>query len=185
MSYLGRSSHHLRTCMYVVIMCNSRCIRKEFGFMCFVGGLSVMCWFAPEYGYLGFYCIWLDIRTYRYVRVPIDNYSRLVCLAATWWTAINLEISLKVMHNWAYLTCFLMAWLNCSISGIFSSLDAQFRDMPRLAVSSRTGLNLLSECIHVILKPCCRYSFWTCLNSSSMLFIFRFLIILPVANILF
>ena len=34
------------------------------------------------------------------------------------------------------------------------------------------------------LKPCCRYSWWTCLIKYSMLFIFLFLIILTVANIM-
>ena len=36
----------------------------------------------------------------------------------------------------------------------------------------------------VILKPCCRYSLWDCLIPSSLLFMFRFLITIYVANIM-
>ena len=46
MRCLGQSNHRLRTCMHVVIMCNARCVRRELGFMCFEGVLSVMRWFA-------------------------------------------------------------------------------------------------------------------------------------------
>ena len=32
MSYLGRSNHRPRTCMYIVAMCDARWISKEFGY---------------------------------------------------------------------------------------------------------------------------------------------------------
>ena len=34
MSYFGRSNHCLRTYMYVVTMCDARCVSREFGYTC-------------------------------------------------------------------------------------------------------------------------------------------------------
>ena len=80
-------------------------------------------------------------------------------------------------------TRYLTVWSNRSISGACSFLDAQFKDIMRSAISARTDSNSLSACLIVILNPHCRYSLWTCLIPSSLFFIFRFLIILPVENI--
>ena len=75
-------------------------------------------------------------------------------------------------------------WLNCSILGTCYFLDAQFRDMPRSSIAALRGSKLLLACMSVILNPRYRYSLCTCLIPSSMFFIFLFLIILPVENIL-
>ena len=56
--------------------------------------------------------------------------------------------------------------------------------MPRSAISACRGSNLLSACMRVFLKSCFRYSLWTCLIPYLVFFIFRFLIILPVTNIM-
>ena len=84
----------------------------------------------------------------------------------------------------AYRTHYFTVSLNRSISGNCSFLDAQFRDILRSAIYAHRGSNLLSACMRVILKPCCRYSLWTCLIPYLVFFIFRFLIILPVTNIM-
>ena len=34
MSYLGRSNHRLHTCMYIVTICDARCVIQAFGYMC-------------------------------------------------------------------------------------------------------------------------------------------------------
>ena len=75
--------------------------------------------------------------------------------------------------------------LNCSISGTCYFLGAQFRDMPMSAISAHSSSNSLSACIRVILEPHYRYSLLTCLIPSSIFFIFLFLIIIPVANIIY
>ena len=104
---------------------------------------------------------------------------------ATRWTIVNLDIRLKIMDAQADQTRSLTVRLNFSISGRCSFLDAQFINMPRSEVSARSGSNSLSECIRVVFKPCFRYILLTYLIPSSMLFNFLFLIILPVANIIF
>ena len=63
-------------------------------------------------------------------------------------------------------------------------LDAQFRFMPRAVMSLSSGLNSQSLCMCVILKPRCRYNLCTCVITSAMCSTFRFLIILPVANMM-
>ena len=73
---------------------------------------------------------------------------------------------------------------NSSISGKCSFLDAQVKDMERSAIYAYRGLNLISACISVILKPHFRYSLRTCLIPSSMFFAFILLIMIPVANIM-
>ena len=88
------------------------------------------------------------------------------------------------MDDWADQTRSLMVRLNRSISGTCSLLDTQSRDMTISDIYAHIGSNSLSACMRVILKPRCRYRLWTCVIPLSMLFIFRFLIILTVANIM-
>ena len=78
-----------------------------------------------------------------------------------------------------------MVLLNHSISGTCYFLDAQLRDIPRSSISAHSGSNSLSSCMWGVFKPCCRYSFLTCLIPSSVFFTFQVLIMLPVANIMF
>ena len=59
------------------------------------------------------------------------------------WTIINLEIRLKGMTAQVDRTRYFMLQLNRSISGTCYFLDAQFRDMPRSAISARRGSNLI------------------------------------------
>ena len=61
-------------------------------------------------------------------------------------------------------------------------LGAQFRFMPRVVISLRSGSNLQSSCICGILKPRCSYNLCTCMIPSAVFSIFRFLIILPMEN---
>ena len=103
---------------------------------------------------------------------------------AKMWTIINLDICLKGLATWEDQTRYLMVQLNISISGTCSFLDAHFRDIPRSAISARSGPNALSFYICVVLKPHCRHILLTCLIKSSMFFEFLFWIILPVANIM-
>ena len=88
------------------------------------------------------------------------------------------------MADWSDQMRSLMVQFNRSISETCYFLDAQFMDMKRSAISTRRGSNSLPAFIRVILKARFRYSLWDCLIPCSMLFIFRFLIILSVANIL-
>ena len=99
-------------------------------------------------------------------------------------TIINLDIHLKGIAARADRTHSLTVQFNFSISSTCSFFDAKFRNIPRSAIYNFRGSNSLSACICVILKPRFRYSLWTCLIPSQMFFIFRFLIILPVANIM-
>ena len=127
----------------------------------------------------GAFCVGQSWARFRRRKVFIKKIS-----AATRWTIIHLEISLKVMAAWTDRTFSLVVWLNHSISGTCYFLDGKFREMPRSSISACSGSNYLSSCKHVILKPCCRYSLLTCLIKSSMFFTFLFLIIIPVANIM-
>ena len=88
------------------------------------------------------------------------------------------------MSAWADWKRSLTFHLNQSISGTCYFLDTQFKDITRSTISAHRGSNLLSAGICVILKPLCMYSLWNCLITSSILFIFRFLNILPVADIM-
>ena len=99
------------------------------------------------------------------------------------WTIINLDICLKGLATWEDQTRYLMVQLNLSISGTCSFLDVHFRDIPRSAISARSGPNALSVYICVVLKPHCRYILLTCLIPYSMFFTFWLLIIIPVVNI--
>ena len=103
---------------------------------------------------------------------------------ATRLTIINLDICLKDVAAREYCNNSLTVRLNCSISGTCSFLDAKFRDMPISFISARSGSNLISVCIHVFLKTCCRYSLLNYLILSSMFFTFLFLIILTVVKII-
>ena len=88
------------------------------------------------------------------------------------------------MADWADQKHSLNIRLYHSISGKYSFLETKFRGMTRSAIFARIGSDLLSVCIHVILKPRCRYILLNCLITSSMLFNIRFLIIFPAANIM-
>ena len=100
------------------------------------------------------------------------------------WTIISLDIHLKIMHDWEDRTRSLTLQLKRIISVTCSFLDMQFMDMTGSAISAHSSWNLLSACIRVVFKPHFRYSLLTCLIISTMFSIFRFLIILPVENIL-
>ena len=86
------------------------------------------------------------------------------------------------MSTWEDWTHSLTVLLNHSILGTCSFLDEKFRYMPISAISICRGSNLLSECMRVILNPHFSYSLLTCLIISSILFIFRLIIILPFEN---
>ena len=104
-------------------------------------------------------------------------------VVATIWTIVYLYICLKDMAAWVYQTRSLVLQLNRSILGTHYFLDAQFRDMRRFTISVHISTNSLSSCLRVILKPHCRYILWTGIIPSSILFIFQFMGIIPVANI--
>ena len=104
---------------------------------------------------------------------------------ATIYNIMSLYIRLNVMVAWEDLTRSLTVRMKCSISGICYFLDAQFRFMPRVVIYFRIGLNLQSVRICVILKPRCRYNLCTCMIPSAIFSNFRFLIILPVAKMMF
>ena len=55
-------------------------------------------------------------------------------------TIISLDIRLNGMVAWADLMRYLTVWMECSISGTCFFLDAQFRFMPRAAISLRSDL---------------------------------------------
>ena len=61
-------------------------------------------------------------------------------------------------------------------------LYEKFRFIPIAVIYLRSGSNLLSACISVIVNPRCRYNLYICIIPSVMFLNFRFLIILPVAN---
>ena len=103
---------------------------------------------------------------------------------ATRCTIMSLYIHLNGMVALADLTCSLTVRMKRSISGTCYFLDAQFKFMPRPVISLRIGSNSKSVCMCVILKPCCRYNVCTCVILSAMFSIFRFLTILPVANMM-
>ena len=92
---------------------------------------------------------------------------------------------MKGMAYCAYGTRSLTVRFNSSIPGTCFFLDAKFRDMPRSAVSVHRGSNYPASCNHVIFNSCFVYSLLNCLTPSSVLFNFRFLIILPVLSITF
>ena len=102
----------------------------------------------------------------------------------TIWNKIDPDIFLKGMAVWADLTRSLTEYLNCSISGTCYLLNEQFRNMTRSSILSCRVSNLLSVCIHVVLRPRCRYVLRTYSNLSIRLFNLRFVIILTVANII-
>ena len=56
--------------------------------------------------------------------------------------------------------------------------------MPREVISLHSGSNSQSSFIYVILKPRCRYNLCTCMIPSTMFSIFRFLIIISMANMM-
>ena len=91
----------------------------------------------------------------------------------------------KGMDDWEDWKHSLAVWLNSSTLGTSYLLDYQFRDMPTSTIYAYRGSKYLPACMRMILKSLCRFSLWTCLIPSSMFFIFRFLIILPVTNIMF
>ena len=99
-------------------------------------------------------------------------------------TIINLDIHLNGMVSRADLARSLTVRTKRLISGTCSFLDAQFRFIPRAVISLRSGSNSQSVCICVIFKPRCRYNLCTCVIPSAMFSNFRFLIILPVANMM-
>ena len=99
-------------------------------------------------------------------------------------TIISLYTSLNGMAARVDMTCYLTVRMKCSISGTCSFLDAHLRFIPRSVISLNIGPKLLSACMRVILIPRCRYNLCTCVIPSAMLFIFRFLIILPVENMM-
>ena len=103
---------------------------------------------------------------------------------ATRYTIMSLDISSNGMVAWADLTRSLMVRTKRSISGTCYFLDAQFRFMPRAVISLRSVSNSQSVCICVILKLRCRYNLCTCVIISAMFSNFRFLIILPVENMM-
>ena len=88
------------------------------------------------------------------------------------------------MADRAGLTRSLTVQIKCSISGTCYFLCAQFRFIPRSVISVHSGSNHLSEFMRVILNPHFRYNLCTCVIPSAMFLIFRFLIILPVSNIM-
>ena len=103
---------------------------------------------------------------------------------ATRCTIIGLDIRLNVMVDWTDLTSSLTVRMKRSTSGTCSFFYAQFRFMPRAVISLRSGSNSQSLCMCVILKPRCRYSLCTCVIPSAKCLNFRFLVILPVANMM-
>ena len=101
---------------------------------------------------------------------------------ATRFIIIRLYIRLNGMVDRAYLMRYLTVDIKRSISGKCSFLDAQFRFIPRVVIYLRSVSNLLLVCIYVILKPHFRYRLFTCMILSTMVSMFRFLIVIPVAN---
>ena len=95
-----------------------------------------------------------------------------------------MDILLNGMVDRADLTGSLMVRMKRSISRTCSCLDAHFRFMPRAFVSLCSGSNSQSVCMCVILKPRCRYNLCTCVIPSTMCSTSRFLIIVPVANMM-
>ena len=86
------------------------------------------------------------------------------------------------MADWVDRTRSLAVQLNCSISCTCSFLDAQFKEIPRSDISAHSGSNSLPAYMCVMFEPRSRHILLTFLIQSSMLFTFRFLIILPVEN---
>ena len=103
---------------------------------------------------------------------------------ATICTIISLDICLTGMVARVDLTCSLTVRMKCSISGTCYFLDAQFRSMPIEVISLSSGSNSQLVYIFVILKPLCRYNLCTHVITSAMFSIFRFLVILPVENMM-
>ena len=99
-------------------------------------------------------------------------------------TIISLDIRLNSMLDWAHLTRSLMARMKHSILGSCSFLCARFRFIPRMVISLHSGSNSLSVCICVILKSRYSYNLCTCVIPSTLFSVLRFLVILPVANIM-
>ena len=103
---------------------------------------------------------------------------------ATRYTIISLDINLNGVVDRADMTLSLTVRTKRSISRTRYFLDAQFRFMPIEVIYLRNGPNLQSACICVNLKPCCRYSLYTCMISPEMFSMFWLLIILTVANMI-
>ena len=97
----------------------------------------------------------------------------------TRWAIIHLEICLKGISSWVYQTSYLAVWLNCEISSTCSILDAQFRDMKISAIYFRRGSKFLSSRIRGM-----QVYLVNLFNSIFNLFIFEYLIILTMANIM-
>ena len=89
------------------------------------------------------------------------------------------------MAAWTDLTHFLTFQINFSFSGTCYFLDEQFRFIPRVVISIHSGLKLMSACIRVIPNPQCGYNLCTCMIPNAKFFIFRFLIIISAANMMF
>ena len=101
---------------------------------------------------------------------------------ATRCTIIILDIRLNGTVAQADLTRSSTVQMKRSISWTCYFLDVQFRFIPRAVIYLRSGPNSQSSCICGILKPLWRYNLCTCMIPSAMFSIFRFLIIIPVAN---
>ena len=99
-------------------------------------------------------------------------------------TIISLDTCLNGMASRTDPTRYLTVQMKRSIPEICSFLDAQFSFIPIAFISLHSGLNSLSECIPVILKPRWRYYLCTYVIPSALLLVFRFLIILHVANMM-
>ena len=100
-------------------------------------------------------------------------------------TIISLDIHLNGILAWADLTRSLMVHIKRSSSGTCYFLDAQFRFMPRVVIYLRSGSKSQSVCICMILKSLCRYNLCTYVIPSAIFSNFRFLTILPVANMMY
>ena len=104
---------------------------------------------------------------------------------ATRCTIIILYILLNIMLDQLDLNRSLTVQMKRSISGRCFFLDAQFRFMPRVVIYLRSCSYSQSVCICVILKPLNMHNLCTCGISSTTFSIFRFLIILTIANMMF
>ena len=127
----------------------------------------------------GTFCVWKSCARCWWGNALIKKISE-----ATRCTIMILDICLNGMVDRVDMSCYLIVRMKCSISGTCCFLDAQFRFMPGAVINLRSSSNSQSVCIYVKLKPLCMYNLCTCMVPSTMFSIFRFLIILPLANMI-
>ena len=100
----------------------------------------------------------------------------------TRWNIIIFKTRAKGMIAWSDWTRSLTVRISHSISGTCYFLLMKLRLMTSSDTSGCSGLDSLSVCMRVIMKPCCKYSLLKLLIPSLMFSIFWFIIILPIPN---